>query len=261
MEKKSVCKLCKQTKCLQKSHIIPRSYFKSLKSGHGQLVSIICDEDSIPKISNVDPKESLLCRECEQFISVNYERYGTRLFKSGHGVKRKKSYIELSGFKYTEYYLFLITILWRASVSTLDDFSNVKLGTNIEDLLANCIQNKSIKIKTSLKLDHFIRISVLRVVDSSGNVDDDIIKKMMISFGCERGDSVKNGIMYYFMVDGFLIGYFLSTEKDIHKIRTFKMYAQLNNRPEIKIPKAEIKELKQINDALNSAIIQCQKHP
>ncbi len=260
MENKSVCKLCEKAKSLQKSHIIPRSYFKSLKSGNGQLVSIICDEDSKPKISNIDPKESLLCRECEQFISLNYERYGTRLFKSGNGVKKAKSYIEFSGFKYTEYYLFLITILWRASISSLDDFSNVKLDERIESLLLTCINNKSIKMNTSLKLDHFIRISVLRVVDSSGQVDDDLIKKMMINFGCERGHNARDGIMYYFMVDGFLIGYYLNVEEDIHKVRTFQIYGQLKNRPQIKIPKAEITELKQINDALNSAIMKSKKY-
>ncbi|AIW13923.1 hypothetical protein IX91_06870 [Vibrio tubiashii ATCC 19109] len=250
----SKCKLCGNEGKLEKSHIIPKSYFKSLKSGNGQLVAIVCDDETQPKRSNIDPKEELLCRECEQFISVNYERYGTQLFKRTTNIKKAKSYIEFNGFKYTEYYLYLISILWRASISTIAEFSNVKLNAQFDELLAHCIKRKSIKLGTSLKLDHFIRISVLRVIDSSGQLDDNIIKKLMMSFGIERGETAQDGMIYYFMIDGFLIGFYLNVEKDIHDVRTLRIAGQLKNRKQIRIPKVEIVNLKQVHQALNTVI-------
>jgi len=248
---RSKCKLCGVEGKLEKSHIIPKSYFKNLKSGSGQLIEITCDDKAEPKRSNTDPKERLLCRSCEQFLSINYERYGARLFKETKNVKKSKSYIEFNGFKYTEYYLYLLSILWRASVSTINEFSNIKLRAEFEEHLANCINKKSIKLNTSLKLDHFIRIAVLRVVDSSGQIEDSIIKKLMIYFGIEKGKTAQEGILYYFMIDGFLIVFFFSAGKDIHDARTMRIAGQLRNRNQIRIPKVEITDLKQINEALN----------
>ncbi|MCG3737834.1 hypothetical protein ACXHQT_16555 [Vibrio cincinnatiensis] len=242
------CRLCGENEVLQKSHIIPKSYFKSLKKGNGQLVSVTSDDTTIPKKINSDPKEELLCRTCEQFLSDNYEKYGTRLFKNSHGVKKTRKYIEFNGFKYTEYYLFLISILWRASISSLEEFSNVQLQKQIESILARSIKRKSIKLQTSLKLDHFIRISVLRVVDSNTGVSDEVIKSVFLHFGVEHGKTAKDGMVYYFMISGFLIGYFFSIGEDIHDIRAKRITGQLVNRTQIKIPKVELIDLKQVHD-------------
>lgn len=253
-----VCKLCGSKKPLQLSHIIPKSYFRALKSGNGQLVSVTCDSDSVPKKSNTDPKEKLLCRECEQFLGEKYEQYGTRLFKSSRGIKDTKNYIELNGFKYTEYYLFLISILWRASLSSLKAFSNVALEQKLEDLLASCIRAKSLKLNTSLKLDHFIRISVLRVVDTKCGLDDNIISKVLMHFGVEAGGAPQDGLVYYFMIDGFFIGYYLAVGSDIHATRTLRIRGQLINSCEIKIPKIEVSELKQVYETFRVISIKAQ---
>ncbi|MDD9200789.1 hypothetical protein [Aliivibrio sp. S2MY1] len=255
-----VCKLCGGKDPLQKSHIIPKSYLRGLKQGNGQLVSIVCDDESPPKKVNSDPKEKLLCRNCEQFISDNYEKYGTRLFKSSQGVKKARRYVELNGFKYTEYYLFLISILWRASVSTLTTFSNIELTERVEDALASCIRNKSIKINTSLKLDHFVRISVLRVIDTKCGVDDDVIQSAFLHLGVEAGKTPKEGLIYYFMINGFLICYHFGTETDLHTIRTKRLAGQLLNRSQIRIPKVEISDLKQVHDAFDNAYNKSKSH-
>ncbi|WP_305817385.1 hypothetical protein [Photobacterium leiognathi] len=255
------CRLCGKDEVLQKSHIIPKSYLKGLKNGNGQLMSVTCDETTIPKKINSDPKEDLLCRSCEQFLSDNYEKYGTRLFKSSRGVKKTKKYIEFNGFKYTEYYLFLISILWRASISSLEEFSNVRLQEKIESILATSIKNKSIKLQTSLNLDHFIRISVLRVVDSNTGVSDEVIRSVLLHFGVEHGKTAKDGMVYYFMISGFLIGYFLSVDEDIHDIRTKRIVGQLVNRTQIKIPKVELTDLKQVNEGFKAIYKKSKSHP
>ncbi|MEZ8393695.1 hypothetical protein AB4252_06835 [Vibrio cyclitrophicus] len=254
------CKLCGEDSALQKSHIIPKSYLRGLKKGCGQLVSVVCDETTAPKKINSDPKEKLLCRNCEQFLSDNYEKYGTRLFTSSRGVKKARNYVEFNGFKYTEYYLFLISILWRASVSSLDEFSSVQLQEQFESILASSIKNKSIKLQTSLRLDHFIRISVLRVVDSKNGISDDVLRSVLLHFGVEHGETAQDGMVYYFMISGFLICYFFSVGKDIHDVRAKRIGGQLVNRTQIKIPKVELSDLKQVHDGFKVVHEKAQSH-
>lgn len=100
------CHMCSKSSELQNSHIIPRSYFKSLKGNNGQLFIVSTDESVGSKLTNSDPKEQLLCWECEQFISVNYERYGTRLFKEYRKVKRYNQYIVFKQFRFKEFTYF-----------------------------------------------------------------------------------------------------------------------------------------------------------
>lgn len=243
------CKLCLKQKNLQSSHIIPRSYYKYLKKESSQLVYVVCDSDSIPKLENSDPKERLLCYDCEQFFNHNFEKYGTRLFSDRRAVTKHRNHIAFSGFKYNEFYLFLISIFWRASISSLKEFSSVNLGENLNKIMADCLIKKSIKFNTSLKLDNFIRVSILRIVDSTGNIDDEIIKKVLINFNYERGKHVTDGMVYYFMVHGFFICFCLKSFEDIHDVRTFKVTGQITNRYQLKIPKVQISEIKQINEA------------
>jgi len=249
---KNLCHLCGSDEPLQKSHIIPRSYYKSIKGKSGQLLVVSSDEHTKPELSNSDPKEKLLCRSCEQFLSINFETYGTRLLKDTTTVKRKKDHVIFNNFRFKEFYLYLISILWRASISSIDPYDKVKLGSQINNLLSFCIRNKTLKIQTSLRLDHFLRICLLRVVDKHEPKNDTIIKKTLVGFGVEFGKDKEDGFIYYFMVDGFLVVYFFDIESDIHLVRTKFNYAQIKNKQRIKVPIVDIRELKQISDGFNT---------
>lgn len=248
------CKMCGEKENIRKSHIIPRSYFKSIKLNNGQLVKVTVDDTTSVSITNGNPTEFLLCSKCEQFISVEYEKYGTRLFKDSKNTKKTKSYITFNGFKYKQFYLHLISILWRASISSLPEFESVKLPTELNDMLRQLLLNKTIKINTSYRLDHFIKISVLRIIDSTKSIDDKLIKSILLNINIDRSSSDKSNLSYYFMIDGFLVIYYMGIESDPHTIRTKKNYGQLRDRDQILIPKEEISNLKQISDAFNMLI-------
>lgn len=72
-------------------------------------------------------REKLLCRICEERLCV-YETYASTAFDG------KKTEIPLDGViivkdvSYVQFKIFLLSILWRASVSSLDFFSEVSLG-------------------------------------------------------------------------------------------------------------------------------------
>ncbi len=74
-------------------------------------------------------REPLLCDACEQLLSA-YERYVSRVFAGRSNVEAKQDggLIHLRGIDYTKFKLFALSILWRASVSSLDMFNQVELG-------------------------------------------------------------------------------------------------------------------------------------
>ncbi len=246
--------MCGSEEEIRKSHIIPRSYFKYIKSSDGQLVRVTIDDATSVSNTNGNPTEFLLCSKCEQFISAEYEKYGTRLFKDSKNVQKAKTYITFNGFKYKQFYLYLISILWRASISSLPEFKSVNLHEELNDILRQHLINKTIKINTSYRLDHFIKISVLRMIDSTNSINDDIIKSILMTINIDRSPDNKSDFAYYFMVDGFLIIYYINLSNDPHTIRTKKIYGQLKDRTQISIPKEEIHNLKQISDAFSALI-------
>ncbi len=74
-------------------------------------------------------REPLLCDECEQRISI-YERYVSLVLNGGIGIsyKKKQKKLFLTGLDYQKFKLFQLSVLWRASVSSLSAFRQVSLG-------------------------------------------------------------------------------------------------------------------------------------
>ncbi len=244
--------MCGKESELQKSHIFPRSYFRKLKAGNGQLLKVVIDDDSQPEKSNLDPKEPLFCRACEQFLSEKYEQYGTRILTNRKFATVKKDYVEFRSFRYKDFYLYLISIIWRASISSLDTFKHISFPEKHNNFLKQCLLEGKIKINTTLKLDHFIKISVIRIIDSKNEIDDIVIRKTMMNLNFEKGSTSDVGMIYYFMADGFLVAYHFTGEEDIHKLRVEKNRAQLRNLPNIKIPRVDFRQLSQIRSAFSS---------
>ena len=115
-----ICALCQEKKELAKSHVVPKSYFKRLKGKEGkQAVSVLCDGASMPEMTNANPNEYLLCGGCEEFLNENYEKYGTRLLVRHKEIVKFSRSVTLRNFDYERAYLFFLSIIWRASESTL----------------------------------------------------------------------------------------------------------------------------------------------
>jgi hypothetical protein len=199
-----ICRLCKKEAALQLSHIIPRSLLKSVKAGEPQLY--VFEENSKPAYRNVNPKEKLFCRNCEQFLSSNYEQYGIALTQNPKRVIKHKECIEFKKFDYQKWYLYHLSLLWRASTSSLKEFSSIELG-DFDTVLRKCIWNNSLNLGESLSLDDFIAITMFRITDKSSRIADSAIKNIMLPpIRINDGDDV----LFFFMANGFLIQYRLN---------------------------------------------------
>lgn len=254
-KEKSVCRLCGQVKPLENSHIIPRSFYKRIKRGVGQL--LIVEEGKEPKLSNSDPKEKLLCFDCEQYLSINYESYGTSIMRRSDNVIHSQECIFINNFRYKKFYIFYLSILWRASVSTHPSFKSVSLDSSLEELIAGCILADKLKIGagSSMSLDHFFKLSIVRLVDSSNNVADSVIRSVISNFRMIRSlEPSVRAIIYYIILDGFLVTYVFTAGKNIHSVRANRIRSQLLTGSSIKIEKVEISTLKEVRDMFNLLI-------
>jgi hypothetical protein len=244
----SNCKLCGSSSELRESHIIPRAIFRGLKRSSGQLARADTLEASELEIGNADPKEKLLCHNCEQFLSKKYEQYGVRLFKNPRGVVKGDKHIELSNFDYEIFYLYLISILWRASISTLHEYSEVDLPEELEGILRKCINEQSVRLSDTLSIDNFFRVSVYRLIDSTGTLNDKIIKGLLSTF--IQTVNEKDETVFYFVTDGFLIKYVYTVgENEFHSQNTTN-HGQLEKNKTIKILKAEVTSYPELVDLI-----------
>ncbi|MEZ8274055.1 hypothetical protein AB6C54_22735 [Vibrio splendidus] len=199
-----ICRLCNKKADFQRSHIVPSSLFKSVKAGEPQLY--VFEEHTRPVYRNVDPKERLLCRNCEQFLSSNYEQYGTALTRKPKNVIKHKEHIEFKKFNYKKWYLYYLSILWRASISSLKEFSSIELG-DLAAVLKKCIWDNELHLGDGFSLDDFIVITMFRVIDKSSRIEDSAIKNIMLNpVRIDDGDDV----LFFFMANGFLIQYRLN---------------------------------------------------
>jgi hypothetical protein len=83
----------------------------------------------------------ILCADCDNNIIGKLESYASKVLFGGVPLKAKTirnkygvEYTEFSGIDYSFLKLFLLSILWRASISKRDFFSEIKLGPHEEKI-------------------------------------------------------------------------------------------------------------------------------
>lgn len=126
----AVCALCKTNGELRNSHIIPEFFYKLVydpSPRRFRVVSAIASEPE--RYVQKGLRERLLCSVCEQKIG-RLENYAKKTFVDGKGLQitQQNAAVVLSNLDYKLFKLFLLSLLWRMSVSKLDFFREVRLG-------------------------------------------------------------------------------------------------------------------------------------
>ena len=259
-EELGTCKLCGLIAPLQRSHIIPRAFYRRAKVDSPQLVTYTAGPGCKPSIVNADPKERLLCRGCEQHFSVAYERWGTRLFFPSGNQKKlivdMGSQVKFKSFKYEDTYLFFLSILWRAGVSTLEQFRGVKLTEGMERRIAECLRCRTMTLSGGpWRVDNFIKLGLIKLTDPADPCFQELLKRTIFGFGSEFSGKGEPFI-YYFGVGGFLVVYYLSLNPmdplDGSIIRSAPKPGTRNFRAEC-VPVYEFSQLVDLFSALRDA--------
>jgi len=208
------CKLCNQFKpLLNESHIIPKFIYKQggfdiskkIKLLSYDINSKIKDESGVSPIFD----SKILCQECDNIkLGKDLEDYSAKVIFNKN-LSPRLAPINIQNFvsdgntrgnifeniNYTKFKLFILSILWRASISKNIFFDNVDLGKH-EELIRNMIYNCDAKTVDIYPI--FIQYWWY-----SNITTDIIIKPTRIRY--------KNGFRYRLVMSGFIFDIFISS--------------------------------------------------
>ncbi|MBW0280273.1 hypothetical protein [Shewanella xiamenensis] len=127
---------------MQKSHIIPNAFFRHIKKDEndpGKYIEISTIKNTFEQCSY---SENLLCWECEQKFSNEFESYViTLILKNPININvstaKQHNQITFKNIDFSKLKLFQMSVLWRAAISSLKFFEHVNLGAEQLELLRN----------------------------------------------------------------------------------------------------------------------------
>jgi hypothetical protein len=139
------CRLCGQEAELCNSHIIPEFFYGPMYEDN-RIYAVPRYSQNSPKskirILQKGSKEKLLCQGCENKFS-KYENYTRQLFfkeRSWVVEVNLKDFTLLTEIDYRKFKMFQLSVLWRASISSLPEFKHFTLGPHelkIRSMLLN----------------------------------------------------------------------------------------------------------------------------
>jgi len=151
-----ICRLCKKEKKLIEAHIIPKFMYKKMKDENHSFYDITYNLDTkklkSKKTQKEDYDKKILCGDCDNgilgAIFENYAKdalYGENLtpeispkcenFKNPNdGAEYSICHIDYSKMK-----LFLLSLLWRASITDRPTFKEVNIGSKHEEIIRKMI--------------------------------------------------------------------------------------------------------------------------
>ena len=144
------CKLCgSDTEKFPKSHIIPDFMYKHLKNEKSQIL-----RTRMPEGRKLKPALTgfydlkLACPECEEKMS-KWEGYAEKALYGSSNIQMPKA-VKLDGLQqqifnidYTKFKLFLLSIIWKASVTTHEFFREISLGDKHQAIFAKMLTDEN----------------------------------------------------------------------------------------------------------------------
>jgi hypothetical protein len=133
------CRLYPEETKLVKAHIFPKWMYEDLKAGsdHLLIVSSVGDRTKKSRIGLYDP--NILSDRAEKHLG-QYDSYGATFFRQSLISNHADKNLELQVFKnadfdYVKLKTFILSVLWRASISTMKELKAVDLGSHFEEKL------------------------------------------------------------------------------------------------------------------------------
>jgi hypothetical protein len=211
----AICKLCKQDKkLLKKSHIIPEFMYNGMFDEEHKIVLTPAvnksrDSTNTHLRSTGEYESNILCLDCDnKLLGEYYENYASRVLYGGrlntnecpefsntrntHGIE----FIKCTKVNYHKFKLFLLSVLWRASISQRPFFSEVRLNDH-EERIRNMILTKDAGDATLYPINIFTYRHIPQLTS-------ELISQ-------PRYLKTKEGLEYYsILINGYFYFYYLS---------------------------------------------------
>jgi len=155
------CSLCKQEKKLiKKSHIIPEFFYRETKlyDEKHKMNKIEAKEyknsKKVGRVPSGDYEGGILCADCDNKLIGGLEDYGRKVLFGGLfneealGYKNLKNptdgleYTIITNVDYTKFKLFLLSILWRASITKREMFKEASLADADNEIIRKMLITK-----------------------------------------------------------------------------------------------------------------------
>ena len=130
------CKLCHQEAELRDSHVIPEFLYEALYDEKHRYHVVSNVHGKFPRPEQKGLRERLLCATCE----ARFNRWETYAANVLYGKNKARSHkrdgtIIIEALDYLQFKLFLLSLIWRAGVSSLLVFRETTLGPHHEEEL------------------------------------------------------------------------------------------------------------------------------
>lgn len=141
------CRLCGGCGNLCKSHIVPEFVYQPLYDSDHRFIEVSDIANGVVRNGQRGHWDRLLCQDCESSINC-YEKHARRLFTDPlPGLEPGSAEVRIHRrLRYDRTKLFVLSILWRASVSARPIHRHVSLGpreNRIRDMLLNADPGKA----------------------------------------------------------------------------------------------------------------------
>lgn len=147
----SFCRLCGQPKKLVKAHIIPNFMYNELFDQNHRITQVSLEDYAFKKRVQLETGEfdkNILCEKCDNEVLGSFEAYAKRAFYGGTMLQLSKepeqlfnkTWMQVGGLDYKKFKLFLLSVLWRASITTRPYFEQINLEQH-----ANIIRDMILK--------------------------------------------------------------------------------------------------------------------
>jgi hypothetical protein len=141
------CRLCLQEKTLiRTSHVIPSFMYKGILEKNKKIVELNLHNfnDATYRPTGIYDQH-ILCKECDNETIGGLESYAAKILYENQGVDLMIEEgdeiinIMFKGIDYKKFKLFLLSILWRASLSRQQMFKEIELGSKYEEIIRKMI--------------------------------------------------------------------------------------------------------------------------
>lgn len=131
---KQHCRLCPQDRVLRRSHIVPEFVYRPV-FGTNHTAMVVEPKKPRRRYRQTGFWDRLFCDDCEGKLCQLETYFADVWFKKPLRPSRLEGLeVTLSGLDYPKFKLFLLSILWRAELSTREELRDVSLGQHAEDI-------------------------------------------------------------------------------------------------------------------------------
>lgn len=246
MEATGKCKLCRNVRpLLNESHIIPEFMYSNLFDDHNKInkfapAEYVRGNRRVLRPSSGEYESGVLCQECDNQRLGRLETYARQALYGGKLPLEEKpicknyrtpegiEFTRCQNISYKKFKLFLLSILWRASISSREFFKEVALGP-YEEIIRQMLINEDPKNEEAFPIVMFTSLN-----------DPAMPKDIVGQPGKNR--KAGKGIRYVFIIGGVSYVFFVSPGSLPAMLRNYILLST-NEATLFHIPKGKTWEL------------------